>query len=48
MQDFKNKVVVIPGGATGIGFGFAKAFGKEEEHILLLQPGVKNAYGMLS
>ncbi len=35
MQDFKNKVIVIPGGATGIGFGFAKAFGKEGAHILL-------------
>jgi len=29
MKDFKNKVVVITGGATGIGFGLAKRFGKE-------------------
>lgn len=27
MQDFKDKVVVITGGATGIGFSFAKQFG---------------------
>ena len=35
MQDFKDKVVVIPGGATGIGFGFAKAFGAEGAKIVL-------------
>ena len=35
MQDFKNKVVVILGGATGIGFGFAKAFGAEGAKIVL-------------
>ena len=35
MQDFKNKVVVIPGGATGIGFGFAKALGDEGAKIIL-------------
>jgi len=29
MKDFKNKIVVITGGATGIGFGLAKRFGKE-------------------
>ncbi|MFK7984103.1 MAG: SDR family NAD(P)-dependent oxidoreductase [Saprospiraceae bacterium] len=29
MKNFKNKVVVITGGATGIGFGLAKRFGKE-------------------
>ena len=35
MDDFKDKVVVIPGGATGIGFGFAKAFGAEGAKIVL-------------
>ena len=35
MEDFRDKVVVIPGGATGIGFGFAKAFGKEGAHIVI-------------
>jgi NAD(P)-dependent dehydrogenase (short-subunit alcohol dehydrogenase family) len=35
MQDFKNKVVVITGGATGIGFGFAEAFGAEGAKLVL-------------
>jgi len=35
MKDFNNKVVVIPGGATGIGFGYAKAFGKEGASIVI-------------
>ncbi len=35
MRDFRNKVVVIPGGATGIGFAFAKAFGADGAKILL-------------
>ena len=35
MKDFNDKVVVIPGGATGIGFGFAKAFGKEGASIVI-------------
>ena len=29
MKDFKNKVAVITGSATGIGFALAKRFGKE-------------------
>ena len=29
MKNFKKKVVVITGGATGIGFGLAKRFGRE-------------------
>ena len=35
MEDFRDKVVVIPGGATGIGFGFAKALGVEGAKIVL-------------
>ena len=35
MESFKDKVIVIPGGATGIGFGFAKAFGAEGAKIVI-------------
>lgn len=35
MENFKDKVVVITGGATGIGFGFAKAFGHEGAKIVI-------------
>ena len=35
MKDFKDKVVVITGGATGIGFGFAEAFGAEGAKLVL-------------
>jgi NAD(P)-dependent dehydrogenase (short-subunit alcohol dehydrogenase family) len=35
MKDFTDKVVVIPGGATGIGFAFAKRFGAEGARIVL-------------
>ena len=35
MKEFKDKVVVVSGGATGIGFGFAKAFGAEGAKIVL-------------
>ena len=35
MKDFKDKVVVITGGATGIGYGFAEAFGKEGAKIII-------------
>ena len=35
MKDFKNKVVVITGGATGIGYAFAKAFGAEGAKIVI-------------
>ena len=35
MNNFKDKVIVITGGATGIGYGFAKAFGKEGAKIVI-------------
>lgn len=35
MNDFNDKVVVITGGATGIGYGFAEAFGKEGAKLVL-------------
>jgi NAD(P)-dependent dehydrogenase (short-subunit alcohol dehydrogenase family) len=38
MKDFKDKVIVITGGATGIGFGLAKAFGTEGAKIVLAEP----------
>ncbi len=38
MQNYKDKTVVITGGATGIGFGFAKAFGAEGAKIVIGEP----------
>lgn len=35
MNDFSGKLVAITGGATGIGFSFAKAFGEEGSRILI-------------
>ncbi|MDJ0919767.1 MAG: SDR family oxidoreductase [Henriciella sp.] len=35
MESYKDKVVVITGGATGIGFAFAKAFGSEGAKIVI-------------
>ena len=35
MNNFKNRVVVITGGATGIGFSFAKQFGREGAKIVI-------------
>ena len=35
MNDFKGKVVVITGGATGIGFSFAKRFGNEGARLVI-------------
>lgn len=35
MKDFKNKVVVITGGGTGIGFAFAKRLGQEGAKIII-------------
>ena len=35
MKDFNNKVVVITGGATGIGFSFAKKFGAAGAKVVL-------------
>ncbi|MEM9226278.1 MAG: SDR family NAD(P)-dependent oxidoreductase, partial [Pseudomonadota bacterium] len=38
MEDFKDKVVVITGGATGIGFGLAKRFGALGAKIVIGEP----------
>lgn len=35
MKNYKDKVIVITGGATGIGFGYAKAFGQEGAKIVI-------------
>jgi len=35
MKDFRDKVVVITGGATGIGFSFAKQFGNEGARVVI-------------
>ncbi len=35
MKEFKDKVIVITGGATGIGYGFAEAFGAEGARLVL-------------
>ena len=45
MKDFKNKIVVITGGATGIGFGLAKRFGKEGAIIRVAATAVHRALG---
>lgn len=38
MKNFKDKTVVITGGATGIGFGLAKRFGKLGAKIVIGEP----------
>lgn len=38
MEDFKDKVAVITGGATGIGFGLAKRFGALGAKIVIGEP----------
>ena len=35
MRDFKGKIIAITGGATGIGFALAKAFGSEGAKIVI-------------
>ncbi len=35
MKDVKDKVVVITGGSTGIGFSFAGQFGREGAKIII-------------
>lgn len=38
MDNFKDKTVVITGGATGIGFGLAKRFGRDGARIVIGEP----------
>ena len=38
MYEFKDRVVAITGGATGIGFALAKAFGEEGAKIVIGEP----------
>jgi NAD(P)-dependent dehydrogenase (short-subunit alcohol dehydrogenase family) len=38
MKSFNDKTAVITGGATGIGFGFAKAFGADGARIVIGEP----------
>ena len=38
MKNFTDKIVVITGGATGIGFAFAKVFGAAGAHVVLAEP----------
>lgn len=40
MDTFENKVVVITGGATGIGFALANRLGQEGAHIVVAEPRV--------
>ena len=51
MKYYKDKVIVITGGATGIGFGYAKAFGKEGAKIIISgrrENRLQEAVGQLS
>jgi NAD(P)-dependent dehydrogenase (short-subunit alcohol dehydrogenase family) len=38
MHSYDGKTVVITGGATGIGFAFAKAFGAEGAKVIIAEP----------
>ena len=38
MRSFEHSSVVITGGATGIGFALAKAFGKEGARVMIAEP----------
>jgi NAD(P)-dependent dehydrogenase (short-subunit alcohol dehydrogenase family) len=40
MENLSNKVVVVTGGATGIGFAFAKIFGAEGAKVVIAEPRV--------
>ena len=42
MYEFKDRVVAITGGATGIGFALAKAFGEEGAKVVIGEPRPEN------
>jgi len=51
MQEFQNKVVVITGGATGIGYSLAKQMGKEGARVVISgrrQDRIDEAVGQLA
>ena len=47
MKDFKDKVVVITGGATGIGYSFAKRFGELGARLVIIRAGHRDTKTLL-
>ena len=41
MENYKNKVAVITGGANGIGYGVAEAFGRQGGKIIITDINTK-------
>jgi len=48
MKDFKDKVVVITGGASGIGFSLAKQFGNDGARVLIADLGAERIDGAVA